>query len=316
MPKDLSFDFIGIDMCRGSLKVMKMQDSKFGKIPMLFKEYTLKEECGLMLADPEYKNCDETIDTLKKVKKDFNVDYVNVSIPEVKTYIYKIKLPSNVGDKIHEALLFSVTENVPVQPDNILLDYFVVGETEDEIEVIVTVVPQNVIDLYTKLFENAGLKPISFEPETHAITRAIINKGDKSQYLLLNLRSCVSSVAVIDNEVVQHAQTISITSKDFKEGFNKESAKMLKEDINKIIIYWETSVFNAKNKTIQTLYLAGDLPIESDLIHYLEKNLPVNVKVANVWVNSFSLDEYIPKINAKDSVKYATAVGLSLKRIK
>lgn len=318
LPKALSFDFVGVDICKDSVKVVKMKDSKFGKIPVEYKEYKLSTVCSIFESEEvfEKSSCEEILSVLRTIKKDFKVDCVNVSIPEIKTYIYKTKIPTSIGVDIQKNLLFSVEENVPLKPEDVLLDYFVISIKDSEVEVVVTVVQKRLIEEYTDLLEKAGLKPISFEPETHAISRAIIRKENKNQYLLVNLDSCMSSVAVIDNEVVQYTQTLPVTSEDFVESFNEEEAKLLKENINKVIIYWETSVSNDSNKKIQTLYLVGECSFSQDLIHYLEKNLPVGVKFANVWENSFSLDDYIPKINARDSLKYATAVGLSLKKIK
>ncbi len=318
LPKSLSFDFVGINICKYSIKVMKLSDSKFGKTPVKFKEYPLDGKCELMDLNPKYENCEEVKEVLREVKKDFNVQYVNVSIPEVRTYVYKTKLPSSVGENIAEAILFSLDENVPLRPEDVLVDYFVVSVMDDEIEVVVTAVSREIIELYTILFEESGLDPISFEPETHAIARGIINNEDTSQYVLLNIDPCLSNIAIIEKGIVQYTQTVSPTSRDFEEGFDEEKTKTLKEEINKIIIYWETTLSNSfgKRDSLKTLYIVGDLPQTNDLINYLEKNLSLNVKKANVWTNCFSLDDYIPKIKALESLRYATAIGLALKRIK
>jgi Tfp pilus assembly PilM family ATPase len=318
LPKTLSFDFVGVDLCKNSVKVMKLVDSKFGKIPSVYKEYLLKNECEIINSDSDFslKECTELIAIFKNIKKDFKVEYVNVSVPELKTYVYITKLPNNVGDNISETLLYSVEEFVPISPDNVLLDYFVISENYQEIEVVVTVVQKNIVSQYTKILEAANLKPLSFEPETHAISRAIIEKGDENQYIILNLDSCLSSIAVLDNEIIQYTQVLPVATKDFSKEFDEEEARILKENINKVIIYWETSVNNKKTEKIQNIYLIGEYAASHELKIYLEKNLPLNVKFANVWQNTFDLDEYIPKIHAIESLKYATATGLALKRIK
>jgi hypothetical protein len=79
VPKDLSFDFVGIDFCRDSIKVVKLEDTKYGKIPKMFKEYSLEQQCGLMQLEPEYVNCEEALNVLRQIKKEFKVDYANIS---------------------------------------------------------------------------------------------------------------------------------------------------------------------------------------------------------------------------------------------
>ena len=251
-------------------------------------------------------NCDELISVLKTIKKDFNVNYVNFSIPEVSTYIYRTTLSKSVGYDISNALQF------PIEPSDTLLDYFVTNIKENEIDVIVTVVSKSIIEKFTEIIESAELKPLSFEPETHAIVRGIIKKENKNQYVLLNLDKCLSSVAVVENGVVQYTQTVNI-SNNFSEKFNEEEAKILKENINKIIIYWSTSLEQADKNEIKNMFLVGENSFSQELLNYLEKNVSLNVKFANVWINCFDLNDYIPNICAKDSVKYATSIGLALK---
>ena len=47
---------------------------------------------------------------------------------------------------------------------------------------------------------------------------------------------------------------------------------------------------------------------------YLATGLMAPVELANVMVNVNSLDRYVPEINFRDSLSYATAMGLALRR--
>lgn len=316
IPKDLSLDFVGIDMCETSIKAVKLKDSKYGRIPSAFKEYKLNERCGILDIDPEEKQCEEVVEILKKIKKEFKVNFANVSIPEVRTYIYKVSLPVEVVKNINEAILYTVEDNIPLKPEEVLVDYYILSQKENTIDVIVTAVPKLIIDLYTKVYNEAGLSPISFEPETHAIARGLIKENDKNKYLLLNLDSHLSSIAIIEEELVQYTQTLNTTSEDFLGDFDQEVAKKLKQEIQKVIIYWETSPSEIQKDKINTMFIVGGVKNLDQLINYLTKNLPVSVKLGNVWNNCFDLNNYIPKISASESINYATAIGLALKKPK
>jgi Tfp pilus assembly PilM family ATPase len=315
VPKSLFFDFVGIDLSKNTVRVMQLQDSKFGKIPKKYREYKLAQKCGLFEINPKYTECEELLDVLKNIKKDFKVNYANISIPEVRNYIYKIKVPSSVGKSLKNVIRYSIDDNVPISHTESLFDFFVINVNEDEIEVVVTVVKKEIIEKYNQIFESVGLKPISFEPETHAVTRGIISPKDKDQYLLINLDKSVSSLAVIKDGIVQYAQTLELENIDFTTSFNEVEAKTLKENINKVLIYWATSGSNTHNEEIGHVYLVGENCYSIELLNYLEKSMALNVKFANVWANTFDLDEYIPEIHFKDSLKYATAIGLALKKL-
>jgi hypothetical protein len=47
------------------------------------------------------------------------------------------------------------------------------------------------------------------------------------------------------------------------------------------------------------------------LDEYLTRSLDIPVKVANVWTNILSLDKYVPPINNRESLDYASALGLA-----
>ena len=47
---------------------------------------------------------------------------------------------------------------------------------------------------------------------------------------------------------------------------------------------------------------------------YIASGSNVPVEAANAMVNVNTLDEYIPEISFSDSLRYATALGLALRR--
>jgi Tfp pilus assembly PilM family ATPase len=316
MPKILSFDFVGVDLSLDTVRVMQLKDTRMGKIPWKYKEYPLKQKCSLFDVNPSENNCSELANVLQKVMKDFGVYYVNVSIPELKTYTYQTTVPRSAETNINEIILYSIVDNIPLSPQEALIDPYISKRSKNSMEVIVSAIPNKVIELYTGFFEKVGLKPIAFEPETHAISRGIIKKGDNNPYLVLNLDGDISTISVIEDALVQFTQTLSVSRGDFKDGFKNQAAAELKDSINKIIIYWFTSRSKSNDDKIQNMYLVGSGGGSNDLVNFLEKNLSVNVQFANVWANCFDLEKYIPNIHAKDSLKYATSVGLALKELK
>ena len=96
-----------------------------------------------------------------------------------------------------------------------------------------------------------------------------------------------------------------------------EVATTFKDSINKVIIYWFTSKeIHKQSSKIENIILTGESIDSSGIINFLESNLFVNATFANVWKNCFDIHEYIPKVSKKDSLKYATSIGLSLFKIK
>jgi hypothetical protein len=42
----------------------------------------------------------------------------------------------------------------------------------------------------------------------------------------------------------------------------------------------------------------------------MKNNTEISTSLANVWVNAFSLQDYIPDMSFEDSLRFASAVGL------
>ena len=186
IPRVLHLDFVGIDLSADTVRVMQLKDNKFGKVPWRYKEYFLKNRCGLFNPNPVLDaNCAELETVLKTIKKDFGISYAAISVLETQTYIYKTELPKTAESNMQEAILFDLGEHVPLSPQEAIVDPFVLKRKRGTIDVVVSAIPANVIELYTSLFEKVGIKPVTFEPEMHAISRGIIQEGDNNPKKLI-----------------------------------------------------------------------------------------------------------------------------------
>ncbi len=99
----------------------------------------------------------------------------------------------------------------------------------------------------------------------------------------------------------------------------------LRASIEKYYLYWQThkDVKDGQkephtdmlgNQTIRKIILAGGYANLAGLPEYLARELRVKTVRANVWGNAFSVDDYIPPITYRDSLSYASAIGLALHR--
>ena len=91
----------------------------------------------------------------------------------------------------------------------------------------------------------------------------------------------------------------------------------LRQEIDKYIAYWQTHYGHIHEKgqkmDIKEIILCGGDANLAGLTEYLTLTLKIPVKLANVWLNVFSFEEYVPEIEFNKSLKFATAVGLALK---
>lgn len=107
----------------------------------------------------------------------------------------------------------------------------------------------------------------------------------------------------------------------------------LRDEINRHYIYWHTHEIEGHrheghddpdshegavhiatgDSRIEKIYLVGGNANIRGLAEYLSISMQADVVVPSVWRNAFSLDRHIPPIDARNSLRYATAIGLALR---
>jgi Tfp pilus assembly PilM family ATPase len=319
VPNYLTLSPVGLDISPQSVRIMKLKRDPVGHIPEFYKEIKLNKVCSLLETDEDVKNCSNLREVLASLKKEFDLKFVNVSLPELKTYIFKTTVPIEAANTIEETLAFKIEENVPLDPGEVVFDYNVLQSGKDDhnhIDVAVSVIPKNIIRSYTKLLKELGMVPLSFETESQALAQAVIDKNDHGPYLLMNFGPSMVGINIVDDNVAHYASSISLSSEDIVADLKGSSAQALKEQVNKLLVYWFTNKSDADHKEkIKTVIVTGSYATAPGLIEFLEKHLAIKIKVANVWQNCFSLEEYIPDIKQKDSLNYGIAIGLALNTV-
>ena len=316
VPNSLSFSPVGIDISHKVVRALRLKRTKDGLVPDTYKEIILEDACDLLESTDDLDKCDALRLGLRKLKEELGLKFVSVSLPETKTYVFKTTLPVEALPTIEDALNVKIQENVPLDVKDIVFDFDVQKDKllpNGQMEVVVTVLPKKVIGAYTALLKEEGMVPLSFESESQSIARAVIKKGDNTSYLLINLGYTKVNLTIVEHGIVYYTSSIPYSSEDIVKDFNGKEAQVLKTKINQLLIYWFTNKNDPENdEKISNAILTGPFASSPGMISFLEKSLRINVDTANVWKNCFSLDEHVPVIGHKASLRYGTAVGLSL----
>ena len=237
---------------------------------------------------------------------------------------------------------------MPVPAGDAVFDYKVIGESATQqgyLSVAVSVLSQKEITEYTSLFDGTGLTPVSFEIEAQAIARAVIPNEDMETYMILDFGRTRTGISVVSESIVRFASTVDVGSdmitlavekyfsvntadaermknekgvtksesdKDFS-GAAMSSLSILRDEVNKLHIYWHTHRENERDgRKIKGIFLSGGGANLKGLREYLSAGLRINVEVANPWVNVCSFDDRIPEISYHRALGYASVIGLAL----
>ncbi|KKQ87317.1 MAG: Type IV pilus assembly protein PilM [Parcubacteria group bacterium GW2011_GWF2_38_8] len=211
----------------------------------------------------------------------------------------------------------------------------------------VAAIPKNVIESYLSVFKNSVVSVKSFELEAQAIARSVIKNGDLGTYMIVDFGKKRTGIFIVSGGIVIFTSTLDIggvmlsnmIGKNFKVSF-EEAEKMkreyglrrnsantevfsillngvsiLRDEVAKHFLYWHThkDEDGKDRSSIKKIILCGGDSNLIGLSEYLSVSIKSNVEMADVWVNIADTEKYIPQIDFKQSLAFASALGLALR---
>lgn len=344
-PQFLQMPAVGLDISDASMRFVELVEKRNGFVFGRFGERTIPRG---VIESGEVKKPAELRTILEDIKKTDNLEFVSVSLPEEKAYLFDLKLPLMKYGDINGAVELSLEEHIPLKAEEALFDYSVTSETESAIHISVSAVPRSLVDGYLEAFSGTGITPVAFEVESQAVARAVVPVEEKLSSMIVDFGMTRSGITIVSDGVVEFTSTIPVGGNSLTEAIAKNmkvsyveaekikrekgvsggasdenlslalmsAISILRDEITRHQSYWQThnDEFGKKHTEIKKIYLCGG---DSNLVgfaEYLASGLSVPVELANTLVNVNTLDVYVPEISFSDSLRYATAIGLALRR--
>ncbi len=336
-PRFLKFSYVGLDIGGESLHYTEListgESFRLGR----YGKKTFEKGDSIMTND-SLKNA------LREIKKEDNISYVKVSLPEEETYLFTTEVVGDDDQEIKDYLEFHLEENVPVLGSDALFDYYILPKSEGKKIAVVSVVSREVINRYSSLLDECGITVVSFMVESGALSRSVVKNGYKGTHILVYLSREKTMLAVAEEGFVQFsstssfggAQLTSAIQKQFgvdvdearkikyKESLFKNNAdgeaysftlanaiSVLRDEIQRVSAYW-MKLPQGTNSPIEKMILCGKDAAIPGFSDYLSSSLKMPVEISNVWMNVSYYDNIVPPISFEDSLSYATSVGLVL----
>lgn len=344
-PKFLEMFSVAIDISDKSIK--------FGELVSRSKSLHLKKYGQIKIPDDvidsgKIKDEKKLTEILKDLRIKENLNFVRVALPEEQMYLFNLSLPNSGYSNLRDLILLQIEEHIPLLADETLFDYDILFETDKNIIVQVVAIPLIEAQKYLSVFENAGLTPISFELEGHAIARSVVLKNNKDTVMVVDFGETRTGVSIVscgkvlftttfdvggDMLTNMIAKTFSISFEEAEEkkrkycnkkkGFNEDEdifpiilngLSVLRDELNKHFIYWQTHEGDIcpRHEPITKIIICGGNANLPELADYISTSMKIKVEVANVWSNIFNINKEIPEMPFEESLIYPTVLGLAL----
>ncbi len=348
-PSYMALPSIGVDISDTSLKYVSFEPSlrpQKVKTLNLWGDITIPEN---VLQRGEIKDSKILTDVLKEFKDKTKAEFIRVSLPEERAYIFETEIKKNVPVKeIHSLLEFRLEENVPISAREAIFDYEILSSDEksQSVKVVVAAYQRETIMQYYEVCRAAALTPLSFEVEAQAMARAVVPTNMKETVMLIDFGKTRTGVGIVNDGVLLYTSTIDIGGGQLSQAMRKvlgdlaeseltnikntsglirsvddsnvyealiSTISVIKDEIASRMQYWHLKDSNRNIRRIKKIVLCGGSVNLKGLPEYLTESLGVQCERADVWGNAFRTDLVVPPVDKRHSYGYATAIGLALK---
>lgn len=128
---------------------------------------------------------------------------VACTIPTSHTFSRPMKLPIMDKKDIDDAIKLEAEQYIPVPINNLYIDFDIIHEGPDNIELLMMATPRTIIDSCTKFIKSVGLEPVAMEPTMNASARLfnLIDPTSSQPTILIDFGSVATDVAVFDKGI-------------------------------------------------------------------------------------------------------------------
>jgi len=229
-PKFLSMDVCGLDISSHMLRFVELSPCKGHStksfIPVRWGAQPLSD--GIVVGG-EIANKDGLVNALKAFKKAHGLNFVKVSLPEEKAYLFKTTVPTIEESEFADAAAFTLEENVPISGADALMEWDVVERRAAETSLSVSVIPRQTAAAFLDALRAAGLTPVAFDIRVRAMAKAAIPKDDPRNFMIVSIGETKTMLCIVSNGVAQFTSTVFIGASAFTSAIQKSRNCALEE---------------------------------------------------------------------------------------
>lgn len=267
--------------------------------------------------------------------------YVVASLPESKSFVRVIHIPQMSEAEIDNAIAYEAESYIPIPVDQVYLDWQIVGQKGDRLEVLIIACPKDHVDKYLGVLEKANLIPVALEVESQSLVRSLIDPKSTEITLIMDLDALRSNLIMVEGSTLQFTSSVPIAGNTFTEtiasalGISSDKAEMvkkkigientteypkLKEALSPVLNNLSAEVKNilafyqehSQNK-VSSLVLCGGtskLPHLDEFLGSQFADIPnFKVTLANPWLNLKNINS--SAMTSLDALGFTTAIGLA-----
>ena len=195
---------VGLDISSTDMKIMSVDSKRqavtgYGVIdldPLQIKK-ALDDESGVNYLLSNLQTLLE-----RKLVGNLISDQIVLGIPTAKTYSRTFTVPVNAEKTLADAVAIEVGQYIPLPMSLLYVDYEVIERNKDTITVIMSAVPQRLVDNAVAACESIGLTVAMVEPAINAVARILKSTEDGHlPTVIVDIGAANTDIGVLDGTV-------------------------------------------------------------------------------------------------------------------
>lgn len=349
-PESLSMRAVGIDISEGSVRWVLLEGERGKARVQTFGEEVLAAgvvEKGIVKDIPALA---EVLHTIKG--RLGGVEFAHAGLPEENAYVFSMHVPEGqLRDETIRIVEFEFGDRVPIPPASAVYDYDIITEHDGDqgTEIAVSVFPKETAEKYVEAFARADLTLLSLEVEASSIARAITTDFTSDNVtLLVDFGRTRTGFAVLKRGVPIFTSTVEIGGEGATQALAKElglSAKELErfkdeeglrarpgspglealsgtasafaDEVARHFHFWDTRRDKQTDRMmhVDRVVMVGGGANLKGILDFIARRIHAETVRGDIWGNVCRFEEYVPPIDYRMSLQYATAVGLALRTL-
>lgn len=218
----------------------------------------------------------------KKVQKSI------IAIAGRQVGIKQISTVKLAEEELESSLLFEARKHLPVKGDEVLLDYQIIEEKSDSLELLLAVSARQAIESIHKIYEHCSLKPDIIDVPILSINNAILANKEKesSNTLIIHCGNSLTHVSFLTADKQFFTRDIPIAGKHFTEELRKEKQISFEEaesiKLEKGIMNIDDNITNDTEGLSLALASSGINKAVESLTRELQRSIRFFMKEADI----------------------------------
>lgn len=218
---------LGLDIGSHSIKVMELKEAKGGTWKL--QKFGLHKLPAEAIVDGAIMNSAAVVEGIRDLiaRHKIKTRDVSASISGHSVIIKKITLPAMTEDELSESIQWEAEQYIPFSINDVNLDTQILSINEDsgQMDVLLVAAKKDIIQEYTAVISEAGLKPLIMDVDCFTIENTYDlseSLGPSEVVALVNIGASLININILNNGITAFTRDINMGGNQFTEEIQKQ----------------------------------------------------------------------------------------------